>query len=247
MRRVSRYVTWVTLYRIQQSGPMSTALIETWFQHFPGLRTLQADHRALLTQRVSFPELEGGAVAYHQGWDCPNYVMCLSGGTRSFKISASGRELLLYRVGPGSTCVFTTQCLLAGGTFPAESVAEAPTRFAALPSATFHELMEVSGEFRRLVLDDYSSLLTNILSLVDEVAFSNLDQRLAQRLLANADSQGLVLKTHQQLADDVGSVREVISRHLSEWEKAGLIRTARGSIAIIDKVALEACRGSKTV
>lgn len=230
---------------MQQSGPNLTALIETWFQHFPALRALKPDHQTLLTQKATFPELEGGAVAYHQGWDCPNYVMCLSGGTRSFKISASGRELLLYRVLPGSTCVFTTQCLLAGGTFPAESIAEAPTRFAALPSATFHQLMGISAEFRRFVLDDYSLLLTNILSLVDEVAFSNLDQRLAQRLLADADAQGLVMKTHQQLADDVASVREVISRHLSEWEKSGFIRTARGSIAILDRAALEACRGSK--
>jgi CRP/FNR family transcriptional regulator, anaerobic regulatory protein len=224
---------------------LKSSLIETWFRQFPALRTLSPDHQAILRERVAFPELEGGAVAYHEGWDCPNYVMCLEGGTRSFKTSASGRELLLYRVQPGSTCVFTTQCLLAGGTFPAESVAEAPTRFAALPAATFHELMGISPEFRRFVLDDYSTLLTSILSLVDEVAFSSLDQRLAQRLLAEADPTGLVSKTHQQLADDIGSVREVISRHLSEWERAGWIRTARGSLQIIDRQALAAYRGHK--
>lgn len=220
-----------------------TALIETWFQHFPALTKLSAGHQAVLRDRVSFPELDGGAIAYREGWECPNYVMCLAGGTRSFKTSASGRELLLYRVLPGSTCVFTTQCLLAGGTFPAESVAEAPTRFAALPAATFHELMGASPEFRRFVLDDYSTLLTSIISLVDEVAFSTLDQRLAQRLLAEADARGLVSKTHQQLADDIGSVREVISRHLSEWERAGWIRTARGSVQIVDRKALASYRG----
>ena len=224
---------------------LHTPLIETWFQHFPALRTLPAAHQDMLTDRVIFPELDSGAVAYREGWACPNYVMCLSGGTRSFKTSASGRELLLYRVQPGGTCVFTTQCLLAGGTFPAESVAEAPTRFAALPAATFHELMGLSPEFRRFVLDDYSTLLTSILSLVDEVAFSSLDQRLAQRLLAESDAQGLVSKTHQQLAADLGSVREVISRHLSEWERAGWIRTARGSLQIIDRNALTTYRGHK--
>jgi CRP/FNR family transcriptional regulator, anaerobic regulatory protein len=226
---------------------LTSSLIQTWFRQFPALATLSAEHQAILRERVVFPELEGGAVAYHEGWDCPNYVMCLQGGTRSFKTSASGRELLLYRVQPGSTCVFTTQCLLAGGTFPAESVAEAPTRFAALPAATFHELMGISPEFRRFVLDDYSTLLTSILSLVDQVAFSSLDQRLAQRLLAEADATGLVSKTHQQLADDIGSVREVISRHLSEWERAGWIRTARGSLQIIDRQALAAYRGHKAV
>jgi CRP/FNR family transcriptional regulator, anaerobic regulatory protein len=164
--------------------------------------------------------------------------MCLDGGTRAFKTSASGRELLLYRVGPGSTCVFTTQCLLAGGTFPAESVAEAPTRFAALPASAFHELMDGSAGFRRFVLDDYTTLLSNIISLVDEVAFLSLDQRLAQRLLVDSDAAGLITKTHQQLAADLGSVREVISRRLNEWERAGLIQTERGSIQILDRTAL---------
>ena len=223
----------------------ATAHIDTWFEQFPALQHLTGEHRKALTERVFFPELEGGAVAYHEGWECPNYVMCLAGGTRSFKTSSSGRELLLYRVVPGSTCVFTTQCLLAGGRFPAESVAEAPTRFAALPAVTFHAMMEASPEFRRFVLDDYSSLLTNILSLVDEVAFERLDQRMAQRLLTDADPGGMVFKTHQQLADDVGSVREVISRQLSEWERAGWIRTARGSVQILDRAALASYRQQK--
>ena len=222
------------------------SLIEHWFQHFPAMRGLNAPHQDLLRERVMFPELPGGGVAYRQGWECPNYVMCLEGGTRAFKTSPAGRELLLYRVSPGSTCVFTTQCLLAGGTFPAESVAEAPTRFAALSAATFHELMGASSEFRRFVLDDYATLLTSILSLVDEVAFSSLDQRLAQTLLAQADQAGVVAKTHQQLAADVGSVREVISRQLSEWERAGWIRTARGSIQIVDRAALASFRPEKT-
>ena len=226
---------------------LKSNLIDSWFRQFPALLTLSPEHQAILRNRAVFPELDGGAVAYHEGWECPNYVMCLEGGTRAFKTSASGRELLLYRVSPGSTCVFTTQCLLAGGTFPAESVAEAPTRFAAIPAATFQELMGVSPEFRRFVLDDYSTLLMSILSLVDEVAFSSLDQRLAQRLLAEADATGLVSKTHQQLADDIGSVREVISRHLSEWERAGWIRTARGSLQIVDRQALAAYRSHKPV
>ena len=106
--------------------------------------------------------------------------------------------------------------------------------------------MGVSPEFRRFVLDDYSTLLTSILSLVDEVAFSSLDQRLAQRLLVESDAQGLVSKTHQQLAADLGSVREVISRYLSEWERAGWIRTARGSLQIIDRQALAAYRSQKS-
>ena len=212
--------------------------IDRWFTKFPVLKTLAPEHRATLQSRVAFAELSPGDVAYREGGECANYLMCLDGGTRAFKISSNGRELLLYRVLPGSTCVFTTQCLLAGGTFPAESVSEAATRMAAVPASIFHDLMGASPDFRRFVLEDYSQLLTNIITLVDQVAFSSLDQRLAQRLLLEADAQGVVYKTHQQIAGDIGSVREVVSRHLGEWERAGWIKTARGSIQIVDRNAL---------
>lgn len=219
------------------------ALVRRWFDLFPGLKALEPEHRALAGAHVSFPELDTGAVAYRQGWDCPNYVMCLEGGTRAFKTSGTGRELLIYRVGPGETCVLTTQCLLAGGTFPAESMAEAPTRFAALPAEAFHKLMARSPPFRQFVLDDFGQLLSSLITLVDEVAFSSLDERLARRLIAEADQQGMIAKTHQQLALDLGSVREVISRQLSEWERAGWVRTSRGRIEITDKSALASYRG----
>lgn len=218
-------------------------LVNHWLALFQPLKGLAPEHLALASAHVRFPELREGDVAYRQGWDCPNYVMCIEGGTRTFKTSSSGRELLIYRVTAGSTCVFTTQCLLAGGTFPAESVAECPTRLAALPAATFHALMGESLPFRRFVLDDYSNLLSTMISLVDEMAFASLEQRLAGRLIAEADSQGCVIKTHQQLALDLGSVREVISRYLGEWERAGWIRTSRGRIEIIDRKALATHRG----
>ncbi len=218
-------------------------LIGRWLGQFPALAAIEPEHLATATASVVFPGLDQGAVAYHHGWACESYVVCLEGGTRTYKTSSNGRELLIYRVGPGSTCVFTTQCLLAGGTFPAESVAEAPTRLAALPAATFHHLMGASARFRRFVLDDYAGLLTSIMSLVDEVAFASLDERLARRLIAEAAPNGVVAKTHQQLAADLGSVREVISRNLAEWERQGWIKTQRGSVQILDRSALARVRG----
>lgn len=204
---------------------------------------MDGDHLALAREHVLFPTLAAGEVAYRQGWDCPNYVMCVGGRTRVFKTSEAGRELLIYRVNSGGTCVLTTQCLLAGGKFPAESTAETEASLAAIPAAQFHELMGRSDVFRKFVLDDYMRLLSAMITLVDEVAFSNLDQRLASRLLAEANSLGIVEKTHQQLAHDVGSVREVVSRHLSDWERSGWIKTARGRIEIRDQQALATYKG----
>jgi len=74
--------------------------------------------------------------------------------------------------------------------------------------------------------------------LIDEVAFASLDLRLARKLLAETDARGVVSKTHQQLALDLGSVREVISRYLSEWERMGWVRSSRGSIEVLNQAAL---------
>jgi CRP/FNR family transcriptional regulator len=216
--------------------------VERLFELFPGLGAMSTKDLAAFRAQLRFPSLDAGAVAYRQGWECQNYLMCIEGGTRAFKSSSSGREILIYRVKPGATCAFTTQCLLAGGTFPAESVAEAPTRMAALPASAFHELLALSVPFRRFVLDDYGQLLASMIDLVDEVAFASLDQRLARRLLAEADRGGMVAKTHQQLALDLGSVREVISRTLSEWERQGWVKTNRGKIEILDRSALASYR-----
>lgn len=216
---------------------------DAWLTSFPALQKMHPDHLALAQDHVQFPTLAAGDVAYRQGWDCPNYVMCIGGRTRVFKTSETGREILIYQVVSGGTCALTTQCLLAGGTFPAESTAETEATLAAIPAAQFHTLMAQSNEFRNFVLSDYMRLLSTMITLLDEVAFSTLDQRLAGRLLAEADSTGHIEKTHQQLAQDLGSVREVISRYLADWERTGWIKTARGNIQILDQRALASYRG----
>ncbi len=205
---------------------------------FPTLRGLAPDHLEMIGSRVSFPTMRAGDTAYEPDWDCPNYLMCLDGRTRVFKMSAAGREVLIYKVVAGGTCVLTTQCLLSGGTFPAMSIAEADTTLAAVPAPVFGRLMAESDPFRALVMADYTKLLASLFLLVDEIAFAPLEQRLARRLLAESNGERIVLKTHQQLADDVGSVREMVSRHLGEWERAGWVRTGRGQIEILDRFAL---------
>lgn len=214
------------------------AFAEHWLTKFPALNGMENEHLAQAMDSVHFPELTPGEIAYLQGWECPNYLMCMEGQTRVFRTSSSGREVLIYRVASGGTCVLTTQCLLSGGTFPAESVAESHVRLAAIPAETFRHLMDASPVFREFVLNDYSRLLGSMFSLVEDVAFKNLEERLAGRLLTEAGPEGVVTKTHQQLALDLGSVREVVSRYLGAWEKAGWISTARGSIQINDRTAL---------
>ena len=212
--------------------------IDRWVTRFPFLHDLAEGHRHLLFENAVFPTIEAGAVAYEEDWECPNYLMCIDGRTRVYKVSDGGREMLIYKVEAGGTCVLTTQCLLSGGTFPAQSIAEARTDLAAIPAPVFRRLMAESASFSAFVIADYTKLLSSLFALVDEVAFVPLEQRLARRLLAEADACHTIVKTHQQLADDVGSVREMVSRHLGEWERAGWVRTGRGHVEILDRSAL---------
>jgi CRP/FNR family transcriptional regulator len=214
------------------------AQVDRWEAVFPVIRQMSEDDRALALRSVHFPTLDADAIAYELDGNCANYLMCLDGRTRVFRRSENGREVLIYKVTSGGTCVLTTQCLLSGGNFPAESVAEAKTELAAIPASVFSELMGRSTPFRSFVLQDYSKLLSGMFSIVDEVSFATLEQKLARRLLVDADEEGFVAKTHQQLASDVNSVREVVSRHLGEWERSGWVANHRGKVEIRDRKAL---------
>ena len=212
--------------------------IERWAERFPFAATLPPEDFARLTRVLQFPVLEAGAVAYEQDGACHNYLMCIEGRTRITKSSSAGREMLLYTVQDGGTCVLTTQCLLSHTNFPAESVAESRTMLAAVPASWFYTFMAEMPAFRDFVIADYTKLLGTMFAFVDTLAFATVEQRLARRLLVEAGRESVVAKTHQQLASDVGSVREIVSRHLGEWERAGWVETNRGSVRILDRAAL---------
>jgi CRP/FNR family transcriptional regulator len=216
--------------------------IDRLVARFPFVGALPDQERSRLTEVLHFPVLEAGQIAYEQEGVCENYLMCLEGRTRITKVSAGGREMLLYKVQDGGTCVLTTQCLLSHTNFPAESVAETRTELAAVPASWFYKFMADMPVFRDFVIADYTKLLGAMFTFVDNIAFATVEQRLARRLLAEAGETFQVSKTHQQLAADVGSVREIVSRHLGEWERNGWVQNGRGQIQILDRAALAACR-----
>ena len=217
---------------------MRQSNVERLVARFPFLQTLASDEYACFTRSLMFPVLEAGQTAYALEEACPNYLMCIEGRTRIFKTSEGGREMLIYNVEPGGTCVLTTQCLLSRTNFPAESIAETRTSLAAIPADSFYRFMDEMPTFRSFVMSDYTKLLGTMFAFVDALAFQTLEQRLARRLLVEAGETLLVEKTHQQLASDIGSVREIVSRRLGDWERNGWVRNARGQIRILDRAAL---------
>lgn len=211
---------------------------QAWLDAFPGLEKLDESARTKLRNAARIVEAPVGTIGYREADPCNAYVMRLTGRSRVFKLSETGREILLYRVGAGETCVLTTTCLLGRSRYPASTVVEEPIRDVIVPAAVFHELMVESEVFRRFVMSNYGDLISNLIVLVDEVAFHGLDARLAKQLLTDADAHGRVQRTHQQLADELGTAREVVSRQLKNLENQGLLSLGRGQVEIIDQGAL---------
>ncbi len=211
---------------------------EALLERIPALQQLEG-HALELLQRSAVPvTLPPGAKAFEIGMPCGNYLMVASGRVRVQQLSETGREIVLYRLAGGESCVLTTACLLAHEDYAAEAIAETEVTALAVPRACFDALLAESPRFRDFVFSAYASRLTDLLLLVEEVAFGHVDARLAERLLDLSDASGALTLTHQDLAVELGTAREVISRQLKEFERHGYVRRERGRIEIVDAPAL---------
>jgi len=208
-----------------------------WLASFPALMQLEASARDILTKSARIVEAPIGTVGYREGGACGAYVMRLAGQSRVYKMSTSGREILLYRVAAGETCVITTTCLLGHSNYPASTIVEAPIRDVIIPSAAFNQLMLDSAVFRRFVMTNYGVLISDLIVLLDEVAFHSLDARLAKLLLDANNST--ISRTHQLMADELGTAREVVSRQLKRFEQKSWVALGRGHVEISNRAALE--------
>jgi CRP/FNR family transcriptional regulator len=209
----------------------------TWLKKFPELSTLEEHAKEILSKSVRIVEAPVGTIGYREGTPCGAYVMRLSGQSRVYKMSTGGREILLYRVTAGETCVITTTCLLGSSDYPASTIVEEPIRDVLIPASAFHQLMTDSAIFRKYVMANYGALISDLIVLLDEVAFHSLDARLAKVLI---DAKVTIInRTHQQIADELGTAREVISRQLKRLEQKGAVSLGRGNVEIIDRQILE--------
>lgn len=208
-----------------------------WLQDFPPLLALESSARDILTNTARIVEAPVGTIGYREGGACGAYVMRLAGQSRVYKMSSSGREILLYRVAAGETCVITTTCLLGNSNYPASTIVEMPIRDVIIPSSAFNQLMVDSKVFRSFVMTNYGALITDLIVLLDEVAFHSLDARLAKLLLDVGANT--INRTHQLMADELGTAREVVSRQLKRFEHKGWVALGRGHVEISDRSKLE--------
>lgn len=216
----------------------STTNAIDWTDQFPSLANLEPDTAQRLNQAALAINLPAGQHVFHAGDASENFLLVLDGVVRVQMISENGREIVLYRVDAGQTCVLTTACLLGHDPYIAEGITETPVKAIAIPAPVFHELLGCSAALRDFVFQSYGTRITNLMMLVEEVAFGRLDERLARFLCENADHDDSLTITHQQLAFELGSAREVISRQLKEFERRHLVKLNRGQITLCDRAKL---------
>ncbi len=209
-----------------------------WIDKFSGLSQLEEPVRHTLVERSRIIRVPKDTVVFGPGKAPDNLLLLLDGSLRVQQVSEGGREIVLYRVHAGESCVLTTACLLAYEEYSAEGITETEVEAVAIPKSVFDDLIASSKEFRRFVFTAYSKRITDLFLVIEEVAFRRVDIRLAQKLLELAGDNVTLQATHQQLATELGTAREVVSRLLQDFQRRGWVSLSRGSVELTEKAGL---------
>ncbi len=216
------------------SAPTDTEIAQL-AELYPALKALPAPVReAALNQQAMWVSVPAGAVLFEEQAPCQGFPMVLSGEVRVARGSSQGRALELYRVGPGELCVVSASCLFGQHLLSANGVTTSATRLAVLSPPAFDACCE-HEPFRRFVFGVFADRLADLMALAEAVAFQRLDQRLAAALLGHGE---VLLASHQALADELGTVREMVTRLLRRFERSGWLTLGRERIELRDAAAL---------
>ena len=210
-----------------------------WIEKFPGLSQLNPEIKNQLQINAAIVELKAGSQVFAPGKSPDNFLLLLKGVIRVHQISENGREIVLYRVTAGESCALTTACLMGYEDYLAEAIVEEAATAVAIPRRIFDDLIARSPTFRKFVFTAFSRRVANLFRIIDEVAFARIDIRLAHKLIELAKEHSELKRTHQELAAELGSAREVISRQMQEFQRRGWINASRGSITLLNINALK--------
>jgi len=211
-----------------------------WVSRFKELTTLDDEDRRFMERRAREVQLPADQAVFAPGKKPEAFLLVLEGSVRVHQFGANGREIVLYRVCAGESCIMTTACLLSGEDYLAEGITETPVTAIALGRADFDAMMARSAGFRRLVFSRYASRVTRLMEVLEDVAFARLDGRLARKLLELSGGGAVLEVTHQSLAEELGTAREVVSRQIKTFADRGWISAGRGQVTIADRAALAA-------
>jgi CRP/FNR family transcriptional regulator len=186
-----------------------------------------------------YARIPAGKDVFVEGDQADTIALIISGVVRVYKIGETGREITLYRFGVGESCILTANAILSNKSFPAIATVEEDAEAIIIPAAVFRDWVKRYDMWREFVFELLSARLSTIMAVVDEVVFQRMDRRVAAWLLSRSQNANPLATTHQEIAAELGSSREVISRILEDFSRNGLISLGRGTIMILDKPALE--------
>jgi CRP/FNR family transcriptional regulator, anaerobic regulatory protein len=205
----------------------------------PGLR--QADPQVLreFQRHAYWARIPAGRDIFAQGDPVGAIALLVAGSVRVYKVGETGREITLYRFSTGESCILSANAILNEQSFSAIATVEADAEAVMIPADVFRDWVNRYALWREFVFDLLSQRVANLMEIVDEVAFRRLDARVAAFLLERSQNQNPLTITHQEIAAELGSSREVISRVLGSLASQGLIKVGRGVIDVLDRPALE--------
>ena len=202
---------------------------------FPDFENLSPESLELINQTREPFAFEARRLVIHCGEVIGGTYFLTEGRLRAFMQNADGRESTLYSIYPGQTCILAVNCTFSGVVYPAwVASGEETARGFYLPASTYRILFDREPEVRNFTIRVLTSWIFDMMTRIEEATLGSISQRLAHVLVRRANPDGLVFGTHQDLAQDLGTAREVVSRHLKCFEDLGLIVKSRGSIRLLD-------------
>jgi CRP/FNR family transcriptional regulator len=195
--------------------------------------------RARIIESAMLTSLDDGDYYFKEGDSCTHLALLGAGDIRVYKSSEAGREITLYHVLPGESCILTASCLLSNISYPAHAVVDSAATAVLFPAGIFRQWVSEWDCVRDFVFESLSTRLAVVMALIEEISFRKVDKRLAEFLLrrfrGDREFRRVLSITHEQLAMELGSAREVISRLLKEFERLGVIRLERGRVYLSDE------------
>ncbi len=205
---------------------------------------LSASQQALITQRAVLREVPAGAVLSGAGTDCVGLLVLRSGRLRAYVLSQDGREVTLYRLTAGEICLFSASCVLGTAQMDLTVEAEQDSTVWVIPPDVFRQISHESAAAAGYVNTLMARRFSEVMWLVEQVMWQSMDRRLAAFLLEESELEhtDTLRLTHEQIANHLGTAREVVTRMLRYFQSEGMVRLSRGTVAITDRRRLEALR-----
>ncbi len=218
---------------------MHTISVDKLLRIMPTLKGLNLELLQKTAELSQLVKVTTGLPLFIEGETCKNHITIISGKIKIQKVTTDGHEIVLDTLGPGQQCNLATTCLLGGTRYPVEAIAESDSECLLLPRAQFQLILEHDPEFRHQIFTSIEDGMLNLVNLLQEVAFGHMDRRLANLLLQHGLEQNPINITHQTLATELGTAREVVSRLLKSFEHNNWIELRRGKILIKQSKALQ--------